>query len=95
MAHVEDRWFTTIKGPDGSMRRESTERNGRGLRWRTVWKDADGRRRSQACDRRRDAQQYAELKETDAAWVRRLRQEYAEEIRLYIGSAISRDQRGS
>jgi hypothetical protein len=82
MAHVEDRWFKTVSGA-----KVKTARYGKGLRWRAVWKAADGRRLSLAVDRRVDGLRYAEMKESDAAWVRKLRHEYAEEIRLYTGRA--------
>ncbi len=46
MAHVEDRWFTTVKGADGRPTRERTARHGDGLRWRARYLDPDGKERN-------------------------------------------------
>ena len=48
MAHVEDRWFTTVKGADGRPTRERTARHGDGLRWRARYLDPDGKERNRS-----------------------------------------------
>lgn len=55
-AGVEDRWFKTIKQPDGSTVKEPTTRHGVGLRWRARYVDDEGRERSKMFDRKTDAQ---------------------------------------
>lgn len=47
MAHVEDRWFRTRRGPEGTTR-ERTARHGAGLRWRARYEDPDGRERNRS-----------------------------------------------
>jgi integrase len=48
MAHVEDRWYRTVKDADGTKRRERSERHGTGLRWRARYDDPDGRGRNRS-----------------------------------------------
>lgn len=48
MAHVEDRWFSIVKGPDGRPRKERTARHGKGHRWRARYLDPDGRERNRS-----------------------------------------------
>lgn len=48
MAHIEDRWYRTIRSADGSTRRERTARHGTGLRWRARYLDPDGRERGRS-----------------------------------------------
>lgn len=48
MAHVEDRWFSTVKGPDGKTRKERSARHGKGHRWRARYLDPDGRERNRS-----------------------------------------------
>lgn len=48
MAHVEDRWFRTVKGPDGKPAKERTVRHGNGLRWRARYLDPDGAERNRS-----------------------------------------------
>lgn len=48
MAHVEDRWHRTVKGPDGNTRKERSPRYGTGLRWRARYEDPDGRGRNRS-----------------------------------------------
>jgi integrase len=48
MAHVEDRWFITVRLPDKTTRRERTTRHGTGLRWRARYLDPDGRGRNRS-----------------------------------------------
>lgn len=62
MAHVQDRWYRTVRAADGSVRREPISRHARGDRWRVIWTGPDGRRRSKSFDRRKDARQYPEMK---------------------------------
>ena len=50
MAHVEDRWFRTVCGPDGTRRKERTARHGTGQRWRARYLDPDGRERNRSFD---------------------------------------------
>ena len=48
VAHVEDRWFRTVKGADGKPVKERTARHGKGLRWRARYLDPDGRERNRS-----------------------------------------------
>jgi integrase len=48
MAHVEDRWFRTVREPGRGTRRERTARHGRGSRWRARYLDPDGRERGRS-----------------------------------------------
>ena len=48
MAFVEDRWYRTVRKPDGTAAREQSERHGRGNRYRVRYLDPDGRERSQS-----------------------------------------------
>lgn len=51
MAHIQDRWETTIDG-----RRVRTNRYGQGMRWRARYEDPDGNERSQMFARKQDAE---------------------------------------
>ena len=55
MAHIEDRWFNAVTGPDGKPTRERTARYGKGFRWRARYLDPDGRERNRSFDRKVDA----------------------------------------
>jgi hypothetical protein len=48
MAHVEDRWYRTVKGPDGRLAKLRTARHGNGLRWRARYFDPDGQERNRS-----------------------------------------------
>jgi integrase len=48
VAHVEDRWFSTVKGPDGKPVKERSARHGKGLRWRARYLDPDHRERNRS-----------------------------------------------
>jgi integrase len=48
MASVEDRWYRSVRSPDGSTVREQSERHGKGMRYRVRYLDPDGRPRSQS-----------------------------------------------
>lgn len=48
MAHVEDRWWRTVRGADGRNRKERTPRHGKGRRWRARYEDPDGRERGRS-----------------------------------------------
>ena len=48
MAHVEDRWYKTVKSPDGKPVKERTVRHGKGHRWRARYLDPDGRERNRS-----------------------------------------------
>lgn len=52
MAHVEDRWYRTVKGPDGRLAKLRTARHGNGLRWRARYLDPDGQDATAASPRR-------------------------------------------
>jgi integrase len=52
MAHVEDRWFRTVRDPDGTRHKERTARHGSGQRWRARYLDPDGRERNRSFDTR-------------------------------------------
>jgi integrase len=48
MAHVEDRWFRSVRDTGGATRKERTARHGAGLRWRARYEDPDGRERNRS-----------------------------------------------
>ena len=48
MAHIEDRWFKTVRLPDGTTRREKTARHGTGKRYRVRYIGPDGLERSES-----------------------------------------------
>jgi integrase len=48
MAFVEDRWYRTVRRPDGTTAREQSARYGKGNRYRVRFLDPDGRERSQS-----------------------------------------------
>jgi integrase len=48
MASVEDRWYRTVKKPDGTTAREQSDRHGKGRRYRVHYTDPDGRQRSES-----------------------------------------------
>jgi hypothetical protein len=58
MAHVEDRWFRTVKDPDGKPVRERTGRHGKGYRWRARYVDPDGRERNRSFATRVTAERF-------------------------------------
>jgi hypothetical protein len=58
MAHVEDRWFRTIRGPDGTRHKERTARHGSGQRWRARYLDPDGRERNRSFDTKIRAERF-------------------------------------
>ncbi|MDQ1305182.1 MAG: hypothetical protein QG671_1013 [Actinomycetota bacterium] len=47
-AGVEDRWFKSVKQPDGTVLKEESSAHGRGLRWRARYVDGRGREHSKA-----------------------------------------------
>lgn len=53
---VEDLWQKTVYGDDGKPKRVPSARGGRGKRWRARYVDDAGHERSQAFDRKTDAQ---------------------------------------
>ena len=55
MAHVEDRWYRTVRSPGGTTRKERTRRHGTGRRWRVRYADPDGREHNQSFDRKVNA----------------------------------------
>jgi integrase len=58
MADVDDRWYRTVKGPDGKPRKVPTARHGTGSRWAARWRDADGKQRMRSFDRKLDADNF-------------------------------------
>jgi integrase len=48
MAHIEDRWYKTVRHPDGRTERVKTDRHGTGLRYRVRYTGPDGRERSES-----------------------------------------------
>src|SRR5579863_3178191 len=58
MAHVEDRWHRTVKGPDGKPVRERTARYGTGQRWRARYLDPDGSERNRSFDTKIRAERF-------------------------------------
>ena len=57
-AGVEDRWYKTIRTPDGKTETKPSTRHGVGLRWRARYVDDDGRERSKQFARKIDAQRW-------------------------------------
>jgi len=53
MAHVEDRWYKTVRGE-----RIKTARHGSGRRWRARYLNPDGDERSRSFDRKLDAERF-------------------------------------
>ncbi|MGQ0830049.1 MAG: phage integrase central domain-containing protein, partial [Microthrixaceae bacterium] len=53
MPHVQDRWERIVDG-----RRVRTDRYGQGKRWQARYVDPDGRERTQAFDRKQDAERF-------------------------------------
>jgi integrase len=64
MAHVDDRWFATVKGPDGKPVKHKTTRhpanggNPKANRWRARYLDPDGRERNRSFDTRVKAERF-------------------------------------
>ena len=64
MAHVEDRWFVTVKGPDGKPVKRKTTRhpanggNPKASRWRARYLDPDGRERNRSFDTKKAAEKF-------------------------------------
>jgi integrase len=48
MAHIEDRYYKTVKDQDGKECKERTARYGKGYRWRARYLDPDGRERNRS-----------------------------------------------
>ncbi len=48
MAHIEDRWFKAVVGPDGKPRQVKTEVHGKWMRYRVRYIAPDGRERSKS-----------------------------------------------
>jgi hypothetical protein len=48
MAHIEDRWWKTVREPDGKPKRVKTTRYGTGNRYRVRYEGPDGRERSES-----------------------------------------------
>jgi integrase len=53
---VDDLWYLSARGPDGS--RLPSTRHGRGKRWRVRWVDDRGERRAQLFERKADAERH-------------------------------------
>lgn len=66
VAHVEDRWVRTTKGPDGKKVRERREdRDGKGRRYRVRYIDPDGKECSRSFDRKEDADNFRSTVDAD------------------------------
>lgn len=67
MAHIEDRWFKTVIGPDRKKKREKTDLHGKGLRYRVRYVDPGGSERSKsfADKEKRQAEAFLVSIETD------------------------------
>lgn len=67
MAHVEDRWFQTVRLPSGRSERRRTPLFGKGLRYRVRYIGPDGRERSQSYPDRakREAEAFLVSMESD------------------------------
>jgi integrase len=58
MADIDDRWYRTVKGPDGTPRKVPTSRHGTGKRWDARWRDDAGKPRHRAFERKLDAENF-------------------------------------
>lgn len=58
MADIDDRWYRITKGADGRPRKVPTARHGTGSRWAARWRDAGGKQRMRAFDRKLDADNF-------------------------------------
>jgi integrase len=58
MADIDDRWYRTVKGPDGKLHRVPTARHGKGKRWDVRWRDDSARQRHKAFERKADAERF-------------------------------------
>jgi len=69
MASVEDRWYRTVKGPDGTKTSVQSDRYGTGRRYRVHYIDQDGRQRSESFHdgEKRKAEKFAREVSTDVA----------------------------
>ncbi|WBB95212.1 site-specific integrase [Solwaraspora sp. WMMA2080] len=67
MAHIEDRWYKTIKHPGGRTERVKSELFGKGLRYRVRYVGPDGRERKKSFPDRakRDAEAFLVSTESD------------------------------
>ncbi|GAB7047578.1 tyrosine-type recombinase/integrase [Catenuloplanes indicus] len=67
MAHIEDRWFNTIDGPDGKPKRVKSNRHGVGLRYRVRYIGPNGREASKSFPDRakKDAEAFLVTIESD------------------------------
>jgi integrase len=53
MADIDDRWYSTVSG-----RKVRSARHGTGKRWAARWRDADGKQRCRAFERKLDAENF-------------------------------------
>ncbi|MEU0157138.1 hypothetical protein [Micromonospora fulviviridis] len=60
MAHIVDRWYKTVVGPDGKSRQVPKPECGQGMRYRVRYVAPDGREKSQSFPdkKKRDAQAF-------------------------------------
>ncbi|MFG2048760.1 tyrosine-type recombinase/integrase [Micromonospora sp. NPDC048935] len=60
MAHIVDRWYKTVTGPDGKSRQEPKPECGQGMRYRVRYLAPDGKEKSQSFPdkKKRDAQAF-------------------------------------
>src|SRR6266536_2131158 len=58
MADIDDRWYRTVKGPDGKPQKVPTTRHGKGKRWDVRWRDDNDRQRHRAFERKQDAETF-------------------------------------
>lgn len=65
IAHVEDRWVRTTKGPDGKKVHERLSRYGQGRRYRVRYLDPDGKECSRSFDRKEDADNFRDTVAAD------------------------------
>ena len=67
MAHIEDRWYRTVKEPDGRRRRVESDLYGKGLRYRVRYIGPDGRPHNKSFPDRakRDAEAFLGSTEAD------------------------------
>lgn len=61
---VEDRWYKTIKGPDGGPEKVKSAKYGQGRRWNARWVDDHGNEGSKTFERKSEAQSWLDTQVT-------------------------------
>lgn len=66
MADIDDRWFRSVRDPDGGKpRKAKTDRHGKGKRWLVRWRDESGRQRYKSFETKPEAEAHAAVVKAD------------------------------